>query len=233
MNLEPTAVAIFVKTPGLSPLKTRLARTIGHELAEEFHVLSAAAVEAVMAKVGQTDAVHPYWAVAEEDGLTNVLWSNFPRTWQGEGGLADRLDQVYSTLRERHRQVLLIGADAPQITSEVLGEAHQIVAEAVEPQFVIGRSDDGGFYLFGGNISIPANVWRSVSYSEATTADQLVAAIKSFGPIHELPTLSDVDTIEDLEPMANALANLPAPLGEQIRLLQWISRLVMEQDDTI
>lgn len=230
INPEPTGVAIFVKTPGLSPLKTRLASTIGEELAEEFHVLSASAVEAVVAKAGQTNQIHPFWAVAEDDGLENVLWSKFPRVWQGEGGLADRLDRVYSTLRDDKEHVILIGADTPQMTTEILSEAHHILAEATEPQFVIGRSDDGGFYLFGGNSPIPHNVWQSVSYSESTTADQLASAIKSFGPIHELPMLSDVDIFGDLEPMGDALANLPAPLGEQIRLLQWISRLLMERE---
>ncbi|WP_166824627.1 TIGR04282 family arsenosugar biosynthesis glycosyltransferase [Thalassoroseus pseudoceratinae] len=230
MNLEPTAVAIFVKTPGMTPLKTRLASTIGEELAEEFHVLSATAVAAVADTVSQDGKIQPCWAVAEQAGQDNVLWSGLPTVWQGDGNLADRLDRIYSTLRDQNRQAVLIGADTPQITSEILTEAHRVLAQTENPQFVIGRADDGGFYLFGGNSPIPPNVWRSVSYSEPTTADQLLAAIRSFGPIHELPTLSDVDTDEDLEPMAYALANLPAPLGEQIRLQQWISRLLMERE---
>ncbi len=39
------AIAIFVKTPGLSPVKTRLAATIGEEKAKEFYLLSLKAVE--------------------------------------------------------------------------------------------------------------------------------------------------------------------------------------------
>lgn len=231
MECKPTAVAIFVKTPGLSPLKTRLASSIGHELAEEFHVLSAAAVQAIVKATRTSTDIVPVWAVAEEDGLADPLWSELDRIWQGDGDLADRLDHIYSTLQKQDQRVILIGADTAQLTVEILVEAHQVLAKQSKPQFVIGRADDGGFYLFGGNIGIPGDVWRTISYSEPTTVDELLAAIRTFGPVHELPTLTDVDVFDDLEPMADALANLPAPLGEQIRLQQWIARLLMDEDE--
>ena len=47
------ALAIFVKTPGLSRIKTRLAAGVGDELAAEFYRL---AVEAILA-VAQADCV--------------------------------------------------------------------------------------------------------------------------------------------------------------------------------
>ena len=43
---RPGGAAIWVKTPGLSPVKTRLAASIGVEAAERFHLLSALAVAA-------------------------------------------------------------------------------------------------------------------------------------------------------------------------------------------
>jgi hypothetical protein len=43
-------IAIFVKTPGHSPLKTRLAAGIGIDAAREFHMLAAQAVAAVARK---------------------------------------------------------------------------------------------------------------------------------------------------------------------------------------
>ena len=53
-----TAVAIFVKTPGLSPLKTRLAKGIGSALATEFHRRAAAAVSAVARAAGSDIRPH-------------------------------------------------------------------------------------------------------------------------------------------------------------------------------
>jgi glycosyltransferase A (GT-A) superfamily protein (DUF2064 family) len=109
------AVAIFVKTPGLSPVKTRLAAGgMGAEAATEFHRLSVAGVARACG-----DDVAPYWAVAEREALAPPAWRGFPAIWQGEGGLGARLDRIYATLLQRHGRVLLIGADAPQITPDL------------------------------------------------------------------------------------------------------------------
>jgi hypothetical protein len=42
------AIAIFVKTPGVSPVKTRLAANLGQENAEAFHLASSRAVESIV-----------------------------------------------------------------------------------------------------------------------------------------------------------------------------------------
>jgi len=104
------AVAIFVKTPGLSPVKTRLAAGVGVEAATEFHRLAAASVAGVARACGEE--IVPYWAVAEQEALDAPAWRGFPTIWQGEGGLGARLDRIYATLLLRHGRVLLIGADA-------------------------------------------------------------------------------------------------------------------------
>ena len=40
-DLMSGAIAVFVKTPGLSPVKTRLAAKLGKATAEAFHLASA------------------------------------------------------------------------------------------------------------------------------------------------------------------------------------------------
>ncbi|HCO24225.1 MAG TPA: hypothetical protein DIT97_14715, partial [Gimesia maris] len=51
------AIAVFVKTPGYSPLKTRLAQSVGTVQAEQFHILSAKAVAAVVQSVANQKSV--------------------------------------------------------------------------------------------------------------------------------------------------------------------------------
>jgi uncharacterized protein len=204
------ALAIFVKTPGLSPLKTRLAAGIGRERAEEFHRLAARAVAEV---ASQVQGIQPYWAVAEVDGIPH--WSEFPAIWQGGGSLGARLSNVYRTLLPRHSRVLMIGADSPQIQSELLATA------ASQSGFTIGRARDGGFYLFGGSESV--EVWEKIPYSDARTAELLMKEIgKSF---HELPVLSDVDEAGDLVLLREELVALMAPTSAQRALLAWSSNL--------
>lgn len=130
------AVAIFVKTSGLSPVKTRLAvGGMGAEAATEFHRLAAASVAGVARAC--RDDVAPYWAVAEREALAAPAWRGFPAIWQGEGGLGARLDRIYATLLQRHGRVLLIGADAPQITPDLLREAAGAIDEPVAPPYAV------------------------------------------------------------------------------------------------
>jgi len=217
-----TAVAVFVKTPGLSPVKTRLARGIGSALAAEFHCRAAAAVGAV-ARAAAPDMA-PHWAVAEQDALAHPAWSAFPTLWQGDGDLGTRLDYVYAALLERHGSVLLIGADAPQVTPALLRNAARALLEGV-PSYAMGPASDGGFWLFGGRAPVPSEVWHSVAYSQADTGARLAEALRRFGQISWLPTLADTDEASDLPELASALGCLRDPLPEQASLRDWLRNL--------
>ena len=220
------AVAIFVKTPGLSPVKTRLARTIGREAAEEFYRLSVQAVEAVVRRASEDGRLVPYWAVAEPDGLDHRLWRGFARVAQGGGGLGERLAHVYDELIGRHPFVLFLGADSPQISPGILLEAIDTLADAVGRSLVLGRSHDGGFYLFGGSESLSPDVWCDVPYSQSDTAEELAERLRRIAPVAELPKLCDVDCAEDLALLREELWRLSPILPEQARVLEWVERHV-------
>jgi glycosyltransferase A (GT-A) superfamily protein (DUF2064 family) len=219
------ALAIFVKTPGLSPIKTRLAQALGDAAAGEFYRLSVNAIAAIArntfaAGVGLT----PYWAVAEHAALGHADWQKFPVLWQGTGELADRLEHVHDELRTRHEQVLLIGADAPQICSADLSAALAALRDPAMP-FALGRARDGGFWLLGSRVEIPRRVWQAVRYSDSRTADELSVALGALGGIAYLPQLTDVDTADDFPHLASELGALAAPLPEQLAVRAWIKRL--------
>ncbi|HET7558267.1 MAG TPA: DUF2064 domain-containing protein [Rhodanobacteraceae bacterium] len=215
-----TALAIFVKTPGHSPIKTRLAVSIGAPAAVEFHRLSAAAVAEV---AGSADVdLQAYWAVAENAALEDPPWRDLPRLWQGEGSLGERLNHVYTTLLARHERVLLVGADAPQLTRELLLQACEALHDPATP-WVIGEARDGGFWLFGGRVPIAREVWCGVRYSCADTTQQLCAALHPPGTIARLPPLTDVDAAADLDALDATLAALPNPSPAQRRLRHWLA----------
>ena len=214
-----TAVAIFVKTPGLSPVKTRLAAGIGAALATEFHRRAASAVGAVVCAAGPE--VLPHWAVAEREALADPAWGAFPTLWQGDGGLGMRLDRVYAQLLERHGSVLLIGADAPQVTPALLRDAARTVRDG-GPPYAIGPATDGGFWLFGGRAPVPPAVWRSITYSRANTGAMLAGALRPFGAIGWVSSLADTDQVSDLPGLASALQALRDPLPEQTSLGHWL-----------
>jgi uncharacterized protein len=191
------AMAIFVKTPGLSPVKTRLAVEIGTEEARTFYLACVAAAEAVALRASVDSALDAYWAVAEEEALANAMWSRFRVTPQGKGDLGDRLARVYTTLLDEYPFVLLLGADAPLLSAELIAEAAEALRRN-DVTYVISRSADGGYSLFGGRAAIPRELWRSVPYSSAETAVVFVEALQQYGEVLELPCVDDVDTLADL-----------------------------------
>lgn len=214
-----TALAIFVKTPGHSPIKTRLAAVIGAPAATEFYCLAAHAVAEVAGAA--RDALQPYWAVAEHAGLDDPRWRDLPKLWQGVGPLGERLHHVYASLHATHEMVLLVGADSPQITPALLRRALNLLEED-DASFTLGPARDGGFWLFGGRAPIARETWCSVRYSYADTAKQLRQALHLRETPRVLPILTDVDTADNLATLAAALSVLRAPSPGQHALLRWL-----------
>ena len=93
------------------------------------------------------------------------------------------------------------------------------VREKEKTPFVIGETPDGGFYLFGGRKPIPAELWRSVSYSETSTALELKNKISEVGVVKPLVSCADVDVIEDLKAVYGRLKkNRPHKYSELLAL---------------
>ena len=212
-------IAIFVKTPGHSPLKTRLAAGIGVDAAQQFHLLAADAVAAVARQV-QTDLplLTAHWAIAESDALDDLLWASLPRIDQGEGSLGARMCHVTQHLLTRFDAALLLGADTPQMTAaDIVVAAHGLQAN----QHVLGPSVDGGFWLFATRGGVPAMAWSATPWSRADTATRFCDALGE-ATIERLRSLRDVDVADDLMPLLRDLDALHEPLLEQRRLREWL-----------
>ncbi|MEH6457990.1 MAG: TIGR04282 family arsenosugar biosynthesis glycosyltransferase [Cocleimonas sp.] len=211
MNL---AIAIFVKTPGVSPLKTRLAATIGQEQAEYFYHLSLNCIVSTLKEI----AITPYWAIAEAESVNDSMWSNFNRLHTGEGGLGERQSHIYHELLKTHDGVMLIGGDAPQLSNEIIQQA---IEGLKTKDYVIGPADDGGYYLLAGRKAIQSRIWTSTPWSHASTREVFISQLDS--KPDELSILTDVDTETDLHQILN---EMPDALNEnQIVLKEWINQL--------
>lgn len=214
------ALAIFAKTIGSSPVKTRLAATIGRSQAEEFYRYSVDAVEDVVshALTLMDDTLRPFWAVAEKECVADDRWSKFPSLWTGDGGLGERLHHVYSTLLNDHDAVLLMGTDSPQLSPRILVKATEHLLKENAP-YVIGPCTDGGFYLFGGSQIVDKSVWTTTPYSCSNTLSLLLRHFSN-DPTITLPIHQDVDIEADIEPLIRTLQT-QLLLPRQTHLLHW------------
>ncbi len=213
MKKNKGAIAIFVKTPGHSPIKTRLIQSLlensnqspkkTHLFVSQFYLFCIKTVEKIVKKACKLNPkLIPYWAVAEKNAMQNKLWRGFSKISQGSGSLGERLSLVYQELIRKHDFVLLIGADCPHLESQDLLRAAQALQDS--KKYVIGKTKDGGFYLFGAGFEISKKIWTSVPYSQGNTALCLEKNLKGLAHVFYLPQRFDIDTAEDLEKLYSA-----------------------------
>ena len=214
------SIAIFVKTPGYSPVNTRLAGTIGREAAEALHLQSAAVVAAVAGASGE----RVYWAVAEAAAHHAPPWRDLPILLQDTGDLGARVCGLDHRVLGEPGQALLIGADAPQLEARELTRAAEWLRRS-GPRLVIGEATDGGFWLFGGNREIPAPLWSGVAYGRDDTAQQFRDTLGPRGEWLALRRHTDLDTGEDLGAVAAELEALDQALPQQRELAASLRRL--------
>lgn len=214
-----TALAIFAKTPGLSPVKTRLAAEIGTPAAEDFYRQSIRCLAELAVKSQHLSggAIVPYWAIGDAAGLDNPIWLGLNRLWTGAGTLGDRLNHVYSRLLTVHDHVILIGTDSPQLTPDIIIDAHSKLLTTADS--VIGPAEDGGYYLFGSAARIDQRIWTSIPYSASNTCAVFLEALQPLGPIALLAQDFDIDHFDDLMKLVSAKERMVNPA--QKALLEW------------
>lgn len=126
------------------------------------------------------------------------------RAWLGEdlayeaqrgGDLGARMaNAVARRFDEGSTAVLVIGADAPELTRELLDDAFVALARA---DVVIGPASDGGYYLIGMGKLTPV-LFRGIPWSTPETLARTLSAARAAGlRVHVLDILSDIDTADD------------------------------------
>lgn len=210
-------VGIFVKTPGLSPVKTRLAAGIGAAHAEQWFRRAARATAAAASSV---PGLALYWAVAEPATLAADAWRGLPLLEQGDGELGERMGRVHQALLAHHDFALLLGADVPQFDPQQLAMATDWLA-ADEARLVMGPARDGGFWLLGANRALEPGDWTQTPCGRRDTARGFRDAMSRHGRWKLLSELTDVDAVGDLDAMLAEFAELRAPCPEQQALADW------------
>ncbi|PIP94376.1 MAG: hypothetical protein COW00_01000 [Bdellovibrio sp. CG12_big_fil_rev_8_21_14_0_65_39_13] len=218
MLKKKVGLYFFVKTPGLSPIKTRLASGIGRENTDVFYRYALQAIEAIGHKLmEEIPTLQVYWAVAEETGLQDPCWKQFPTLSQGEGPLADRLSCIYDQAFKRHQQVIFMGSDSPHL---IFADLKKALINTPQDKFILGKTLDGGFYYFSSGFKINRTDWNSVEYSSNQTADQLVKNFSKIAPFQFIGESFDIDTKEDLLRYKSLDLNSEIYLDQQITLFK-------------
>lgn len=219
------AFVVFIKTPGLSPVKTRLSKGLGKELAEEFYKFSVKSVKEIgeeLGKQAQPSKLDVLWAVAEHEGLGSAPGPIEKCLYQGQGSLGERLANVYEQLSSKYDLLLFVGGDCPQMrVTDILAGINHLQKK---PCFVLGPAEDGGFWLWGGSCKMAREAWTQVSYSSASTGHEMREQLVNYAPCFDLVSYTDVDHAEDLKKLIEFFDKQENLLPNQKNLIKWLKK---------
>ncbi len=121
---------------------------------------------------------------------------------QALGGLDRRIAEAFDTAWDACAlPMLLIGMDTPQLDEVLLEKAlSTLLSPGVDA--VLGLAEDGGWWGLG--LMVPAGeLIIGVETSQSDTGARQLHRLREAGlAVSELPTLRDVDTVQDLQPVA-------------------------------
>jgi rSAM/selenodomain-associated transferase 1 len=179
-------------------VKTRLIPAVGAERAASIYRKLVERVVATVAAVTRPGL--SAWALVEPgsglDEAAHWLGEGLRYVAQSKGDLGDRLESAFrQAFDEGASRVVAIGTDCMELTPDLLSQAFERLGDR---DAVLGPAEDGGYYLIG--LSRPvADLFTDIPWSTAETAAVTRARLSSASArTHELPTLRDVDTPEDL-----------------------------------
>ncbi|MEK7674390.1 MAG: TIGR04282 family arsenosugar biosynthesis glycosyltransferase [Verrucomicrobiota bacterium] len=192
-NTPPARLIVFVKSPRVGTVKTRLARALGPEEACEAYRLL---VEVLLERLSPLSNVElrftPEDAAAEIAPWLRGGWVARP---QGPGGLGQRLETAFAeAFASGNQRVVVIGSDCPVVTDREVKAAWACLADH---DLVIGPARDGGYWLIGLRAPQP-RLFQDISWSTpAVLSETLEIARLENLRVQVLRPLADIDTEKD------------------------------------
>jgi len=185
------ALPIFIKNPEKGRVKTRLAQTVGDDMALKIYLALLEHTQKIALAIDANRLLFYSQFIDEEDQWSNA---DFQKKMQASGDLGNRMMMAFRQALAQHQKVVIIGSDCASLTIEIVEKAFELL-EAVD--YVVGPAKDGGYYLLGMKENSPAlfedMIW-STDQVFPTTIKRIKASNKKYAL---LPELSDIDYEED------------------------------------
>ena len=195
-KLTYSTLLIFLKAPHIGKVKTRLAQSIGPDLALQIY---QSMVKRQLSEFFRSDPIEIHFSPADA-GVEMRSWLGDDHAFypQCDGGLGSRLEQaVVDAFARGAKSVICIGGDCPRLNRAHLKEAETCLKSDYD--CVFGPSDDGGYYLIGLN-SPQVELFRDIPWSTDETLKVSLSKSYTLGlRVKLLETLYDVDELSELD----------------------------------
>lgn len=193
--LSDNVLTIFVKYPQEGFVKTRLAREIGKENANELYRLF---VETILARIKDKNFTRVifYAPISKRNEIKRWLGDDLVLYPQRGKDLGKRLSNAFNySFKSGAKRAVVIGTDSPTLNKKLILDAFKKLKDT---QCVLGPAFDGGYYLVG-LTSFHEEIFQHIDWSSDNVFNQTLGRIKKLRISFSLLDKElDIDNIDDL-----------------------------------
>jgi uncharacterized protein len=191
------ALIILARHPRVGAVRSRLAQSLGKEVATNFHRLSAERLFLELERLPMPVRRYLFYAGRDEEAaLRKWTGDRFQFELQKGKDRGERLRHaIATTFSRRVHKVVIVGTDSPDLTAGLIDEAlHLLDAYDV----VIGPDHNGGYYLLGLK-ALHEELFHNVPWGTSRVYGHTLRKIKMLDlGLAFLPVLIDVNSEDDL-----------------------------------
>jgi rSAM/selenodomain-associated transferase 1 len=196
-------ILIFVRNVQIGKVKTRLAKTIGDEKALIIYIHLLNRTAEVAAEVNAHKAVFYSEYIEEADEFMVPI---FQKYLQNGNDLGDKMKNAFIKAFSRgYEKVVIIGSDCYDLSPLILSDAFD---KLNTHDVVMGPAADGGYYLLGMKQLHKPFFTNKEWSTNNVLVDTLLDVKNEKLSYFLLPTLTDVDTEEDLNDVLKKAINI-------------------------
>jgi len=201
--MNKSAIFLFTKSP-VSPniAKTRIARVLGDKKALSIHKAFLKDIIETLNTIGNTDK---YVSCTQEGSSLFDKYKDFGVFYQKDiqrssYGISTYVSDITFSFNHLfklgYEKVISLHADCPDLPKKYIENA---VEKLNTNDFVLGPTEDGGFYLFGLKKFIP-ELFYSVRHGTNDALKDIRQLPEKIGvKMYETQIWYDIDTVEDLQ----------------------------------
>jgi hypothetical protein len=182
---------IFTRNPELGKCKTRLAATVGDEVALEVYLFLLKHTISITEDLPVIKQVHYSIKIRDND-----LWNEaaFIKKQQIGDDLGTRMHRAFQQgFEDGYKRIIIIGSDMFDLDQQDLEEAFSALNTN---DFVIGPAEDGGYYLLGMR-SLKAELFQNKNWGTSSVLKDTLSNLKN-EKLHLLLQKNDIDDYEDI-----------------------------------
>lgn len=185
-------IIIFTRNPELGKCKTRLAATVGDQVALNIYNFLLDHTKRITKGLNIRK-----WVCYSDNIWENDIWDSqvYEKKVQSGNDLGERMANAFMDgFNAGHEKIIIIGSDMYDLNENDLLEAFNFLDHH---DYVIGPAIDGGYYLLGMKVFKPAlfnnKIWGTETVLEATLQD---LKNENYGL---LTPKNDIDYFEDIK----------------------------------